>query len=104
MRLLVIVLCSLLLFGCLGGGFTDLKDVNENPGKYLGEKVHLKGNVTKAIRLGKISGFTLVNEGGSIPVSSQMLPAEGSEVIIRGTLMKETLIGYYVLVDDIKTT
>ncbi|MFH1394118.1 MAG: hypothetical protein ABII71_01740 [Candidatus Micrarchaeota archaeon] len=93
-----------MLFGCLGDGLTDIADLNKNPDIYLGEKVVLKGNVTKSVKLGKISGFTLVNKDGSIPVSSQLLPPDWREVIIKGTLMKEMLAGYYVLVDELDMT
>lgn len=103
MRLIAILLCTLLLFGCLGG-YDSLADVNKNPEEYLGEKVTLKGNATKSVKLGKISGFTLVDEHETIPVSSEMLPPDGKEVVVKGTLMKEVLIGYYVLADEVKMT
>ena len=44
-----------------------------------------------------VIGFTVVEEDGdSIPVASEALPAEGDVVTIKGTLRKNLLIGYYI--------
>ncbi len=104
MRILALFVCCLLLFGCLGESYTDIKDLNENPDNYVGEDVVLKGNVTKSVRIGKLSGFTLKSEEGSFPVSSELLPANGKEVVVKGMVMKDALFGYYVLADSVEMT
>lgn len=89
----------LLLLGCLGQTMT-VKEIKDNPQKYLGEKVTVGGIVRNSFRLGNLSGFTLDDGTDSILVSSAMLPAEGSNVTVSGTLMQEVLVGYYILAKE----
>ena len=100
MKLMYLLAVSLLLFGCAGFGGTLLKALNEEPGKYVGERITVSGTVEDSVKLGQISGYTLTNEGYSIRVSSQSLPAEGSKITVTGTWMHDTLFGYYLLVGE----
>jgi len=104
MKILAVLVFGLLLFaGCIGDSPT-VKDVNDDPDLYLGEKITLKGVVTNSFKFGKLSGFKLKDEGETLLVSSDMLPAEGSEVYVEGTLMRDSLVGYYLLTKDIRET
>ena len=99
-----IFLIGLLLFaGCIGS-YTSIKDIKAEPEKYLGEKVTVKGTVKNSVKLGKLSGFTIESGNETIFISSGLLPPEGDEVIIEGTVMQEFLMGYYILAKDVSMT
>jgi len=98
MRILLVLLVALLFLGCIS---TPIRNIKENPEDYLGEEVYVEGTVHNTIKIGKLSGFTLTDGNNSIKVSSQQLPREGSEVMVKGTVMKDTLFGYYVLAKEI---
>lgn len=94
-----LALLSIFLFiGCIG---TSLNEINEDPDKYVGKSVLIKGEVKNPIKIGKLSGFTLVDGNDSIKISSEEIPKEGKTVSIKGTVMKDSLFGYYVLVEEI---
>ncbi len=99
MRLISILLAFCLLFGCMG--LTTVKEIKDNPEAYLGEQVSVKGTVKDTFKLGKLSGFKLQDGNHSIMVSSEELPNEGKEVVVKGTVMKEILVGYYILAKEI---
>ncbi|MGM5481448.1 MAG: hypothetical protein ACQESE_03480 [Nanobdellota archaeon] len=86
----MIIVGLLLLTGCTST-VDDVK-TEEN----VGETVAVKGTVKSPIKIGDLSGYTLVDETGSIIVASKDLPEEGEEVVARGELKKEVLIGYYI--------
>jgi len=64
---------------------------------FVGKQVSIKGTVQNTIKLGQLSGYTLKDDTGSIAVSSKSLPEEGAKITAKGTLMKDTLLGYYIL-------
>ena len=66
---------------------------------YVGKKVTVKGTVENTVKLGSLSGYTLSDESGKISVSSQNLPEEGETIRVSGTLIKDTLLGYYIQAD-----
>lgn len=65
----------------------------------IGKTVSVKGEVKNVIKIGGLSGYTLEDETGSIAVSSNELPEEGESKSVRGTLIRDTLFGYYIKVD-----
>jgi len=95
MKVLFAMLVLVILFsGCV----TQIKDIGDNPDKYMGEKVTVSGTVSSSIKIGKLSGFTLADDDGSrISVSSSNLPKEGSKATITGVVMKDTIFGIYIL-------
>lgn len=95
MKQLIAILALALLFGCAMSA-TKIGDIKSNPDKYLGKEVTVSGTVTDSIKLGKLSGYTLEDATGSIKVSSASLPADGSNVTVSGTLVKDSLFGYYI--------
>lgn len=101
MKILLAILVFALFFGCLGPKVMGAGELANSTDKYLGEKVYVRGTVRDSFKLGKFSGFELVDQSGAILVSSQALPREGAEVVVEGTVMKEMFVGYYVLAKEI---
>ena len=92
----ILVLFSV-LFLLVGCTMTTIANIKANPDKYVGQKVTVSGTVKNTIKIGSLSGYTLDDNGNSIGVSSKTLPAEGSTITITGTVMKDTIFGYYIL-------
>lgn len=102
MRQLFAVVSILLLMGCIFPKPMSVSELNSDAEKYLGEKVAVQGTVLRSIKLGGFSGFTLADENSTIFISSDSLPAEDSQVVVEGSVMKEMLVGYYVLADEVR--
>lgn len=90
---LVMIFTAALLTSCITSS-SDISDVKND--EMVGETVMVSGNVTSSIKLGELSGFIVQDKTGEIAVSSQSLPAEGEEVTVRGVLLRDSLIGYYI--------
>ena len=94
----LIVMC-LLITGCAS---TKIKDIKDNPDDFIGKTVTVTGKATNTMKIGDLSGFTLVaDDGTKIPVSSKTLPEDGSKVTVKGVVMKELLIGVYIHADKV---
>jgi len=91
----ILLLLTLLLLGA-GCGTIAIKDILNEPDKYMGKEVMVEGTVQGTVKIGSLSGFTLVDGNDKLAVSSRDLPAEGKRVVVQGTLMKEIFIGYYI--------
>jgi len=87
---------TVLLAGC-GFMTTSIEDVKHSD--YEGKTVTVYGTVQDTIKIGELSGYTLKDETGTISVSSQNLPQEESKIRVTGTLVKDTLLGYYIKVN-----
>lgn len=99
---IVLVLVFLLvLVSAAGCGTVSIKELQDNPNKYLGKEITVRGTAENAIKIGSLSGFSLREGNYSIAVSSKALPAEGEIVTVKGTLMKELIIGYYIYANKI---
>lgn len=98
MVLSILVAIGLLVSGC---GTVSIKDLKENPENYLGKEITVRGIVENTIKIGDLSGFSLREGDYSIAVSSKELPAEGKTVTVKGTVMKELIIGYYIYANKI---
>ena len=72
---------------------TDIK--NED---HVGKTVTVRGIVQTTIKIGSLSGYTLKDNTDTIAVSSQQLPKEGETITVSGTLIHDTLLGYYIKV------
>jgi RNase P/RNase MRP subunit p29 len=91
---LVFVLC-LLLVGCAITDFASLKKESN-----VGKTVTVSGEVKNPLKIGSLSGYTLVDEkGNELLISSEVLPKDGARFTVKGELVKDTLMGYYVRVD-----
>ena len=87
-----------LISGC---GFVSIKELKENPEKYVGKEVVVSEIVENSIKIGSLSGFSLKEGEYSINVQSQELPAEGKKVTVQGVVMKEVFLGYYIYANKI---
>ncbi len=96
--LLILVSALLLTAGC---GFVSIKELKENPEKYVGKEVVVSGIVENSIKIGSLSGFSLKEGEYSINVQSQELPTEGKKVTVQGVVMKEVFLGYYIYANKI---
>jgi len=87
---IILLLIILILTGCT-------KSVSEiTNDDYVGKTVAVRGVAEAPLKIGQLSGYTLVDANGDkILVGSQRLPAEGDKVIARGTLRKGFGI-YYI--------
>ncbi len=92
----MVLVLGLLIAGCT----ENIKDIKNT--EHVGKTVTVYGTVKNSIKLGPLSGFSLVDsQNDSISVSSDALPAEGDRVTVRGTLIKDTLFGYYIKAEKI---
>ena len=91
----VIIIIALVAFFMLGsvGKIADIK--NED---HVGKTVTVMGAVQNTVKIGSLSGYTLKDDTDTIAVSSEQLPKEGDTVTVTGTLMHDTLFGYYIKV------
>jgi hypothetical protein len=91
----VIIIIAIVAFFMLGsiGKIADIK--NE---AHVGQTVTVRGVVQTTIKLGDLSGYTLKDDTDTIAVSSEQLPKEGATITVTGTLMRDTLFGYYIKV------
>jgi hypothetical protein len=91
--LIGLIICLILLTGCI-------KSVNEITANddYIDKTVTVKGEVKAPLKIGKLSGYTLIDTNGDkIIISSQKLPQENEKVTVKGTLKKGLLgVGFYI--------
>ncbi len=99
MRVICLLAILVVLFGCIQET-TPLKELNDNPGDYLGKEVTVKGTVKESLKLGQLSGYTITDGNVTVKVSSRSLPAEGKEVTVSGTWTRDTIFGYYLLAKE----
>ncbi|MBI2572293.1 hypothetical protein HYV86_00370 [Candidatus Woesearchaeota archaeon] len=94
--ILLTLLVLVFLVGCTVQSIDEIK-TEENVGKTF----VLKGTVHDSFKIGELSGYTLKDEqGGSIAVGSKSLPAEGEIVTVKGVLIRDSLFGYYLKVNE----
>ncbi|MBS3073723.1 hypothetical protein J4465_02930 [Candidatus Pacearchaeota archaeon] len=94
----VLIILSIFISGC---GSMTVSELNSNKEEYLGKELSVSGIVGSTMKLGSLSGYSLVDEktGETLVVKSNSLPEEGKKITVKGTLMKD-LMFYYLLVHD----
>jgi hypothetical protein len=99
MKLLLVLLSVIALgalVGCTQQYVADIKTED-----MIGERVAVAGTVESSWKLGDFSGYIIKDSrGDTIGVSSDALPADGSSVTARGTVMRDTLFGYYIKANE----
>ena len=90
----IIILLLVLLVVYNVTGMQKISDIKTE--ENVGKKVIVRGEVGTVIKIGELSGYILEDESGSIAVSSDKLPVEGERRTVSGTLMKDTIFGYYI--------
>lgn len=93
MRRLAITLtlmAALLLTGCT----TSVEDAKTE--EKVGDTVTLSGTAKSPTKIGSLSGYVLEGETGTIPVATEDLPEHNQKVRVSGTVMRDTILGYYL--------
>lgn len=94
----IVVILALVLFFVFGISKTVAEITASD--KFLGETVTVRGTAESPLKIGEISGYTLVDKNNDkIIVASERLPAEGDKVTAKGILKKGPIIGYYIDVE-----
>lgn len=92
--LIIFVLVLLTLTACT----QSIPDVKSED--YVGKTVSVRGTVENTLKIGSLSGYSLVDdEGNKISVSSNELPEEGTKKTVKGVLIRDTILGYYIKAD-----
>lgn len=92
--IVIILVLAIFVFISMPKTIEDVK-TEENVGKI----VKVRGEVKNVLKIGSLSGYLIEDETGGIAVSSDVLPSEGKVITVRGTLIKDTLFGYYIKVN-----
>lgn len=90
----VVFALALFLFGCVAG--QSIKDIKTEAN--VGKTVVVSGTVADVVSIAGLSYYVLDDDTGTINVSAARLPAKGDKVTANGTLIKDTLVGYYIKV------
>jgi hypothetical protein len=98
---LIFALALLALFGCMAQT-TPLGDIKNNPGKYEGQQVTVRGNITDSLKIGSLSGFRITDGNATLAVRSDTLPPVGADVTVKGTVVRDSIFGYYVLASGVE--
>ena len=93
----VMALAAITLAGCdyLPFGYTTVKEIVTSPGQFEGREVKIKGRVASILKLGAIKAYTLQDESGEriMIVTGGQLPAENSEVVLKGKVASALIVG-----------
>ena len=82
--------------GCdyLPFGYTPIREITSAPGQFEGKEVRLKGRAKGTLQLLGLKAFTLQDETGEIPVVTEgAVPAENSEVAVKGVVKSVVIVG-----------
>lgn len=94
-------------FSCDYFGFTKIKEIAENPMKFEGKEVKVKGMVESAMRipLTETVVYTLKDETGTLTViGTGAKPNKGDSVKVKGTVSTAIKIGDETFGTHIKET
>jgi hypothetical protein len=92
----LILAAIIALVGCdyLPFGYTPVREITSAPGQFEGKEVKLKGRATGALKLLGLKAYTLRDDAGEIPVVTRgELPAENSDVALRGIVRSAVIVG-----------
>ena len=84
------------LGGCdyLPFGYTPIREITTAPGQFEGKEVRLKGQARGTLMVLGLKAYTLRDDTGEIAVVTPGdLPAENSEVAIKGVVKSAIIIG-----------
>lgn len=92
----LLLACAAALGGCdyLPFGYTPIREVTAAPGQFEGKEVKLKGRATGTLKLLGLKAYTLRDDTGEIAVVTPGdLPAENTEVVIKGIAKSAVIVG-----------
>ena len=86
---------AIVLGGCdyLPFGFTPVKEILSAPAQFEGKEVKLKGRAKNTVKLLGVQIYKLQDETGEIAVSTNALPAENAEVVVKGIVKSAVIVG-----------
>ena len=87
---------AMVLAGCdyLPFGYTPIGEIAAAPGQFEAKEVKLKGRVKGVVKLLGVKAFSLQDETGEIIVITDgQLPAESSDVALKGVVRSAVIIG-----------
>ncbi len=88
------VLFGFLLVGCTGMFSTPIKKILDNPRDYSEKSVRISGTVTEVFSLVVVKYFVVKDKTGEIAViTKRPLPAEGTNITVKGTVQEAFSIG-----------
>ncbi|MCH8519312.1 MAG: hypothetical protein LAT82_00990 [Nanoarchaeota archaeon] len=88
----LMLIISFLITGCVAQNIEEIKHEDN-----IGKTVTVKGTVSNSIKIGELSGYLITdNKGDTIAISSDSIPENGEELRVSGTLMRDTIFGYYI--------
>ena len=96
LALAAVLTMGLALAGCdyLPFGFTPIREITTTPGQFEGKEVKLKGQASGTLKFLGLKAYTLRDETGEIAiVTPGDLPAENSQVVIRGVVKSAVIVG-----------
>jgi hypothetical protein len=97
MRWFIITFALLLVVACSTQTVKEIK--NET---FIGKSVVVEGTAQNTFKIGSLSGFMLQDaQGDSIGVKSESLPKDNTKITVKGTLIKDSLFGYYINAEKI---
>ena len=91
----IVIAGAVALGGCdyLPFGFTPVKEIVSAPAQFEGKEVKLKGKVKSTVKLLGVQIYKLQDETGEITVSTNALPPENSEVVVKGIVKSAVIVG-----------
>jgi hypothetical protein len=87
---------SISMAGCdyLPFGYTPIREVTAAPAQFEGKEVKLKGRVSGIVKVLGVKAYTLDDGTATITVATAAdLPAESSEVALKGVVRSAVIIG-----------
>lgn len=93
--LMALFIALLFLTACSVKTIADIKNTDN-----VGKKVTVHGTVDSSFKIGSLSGYNVKDDTDKIGVSAETLPKEGTTITVTGTLMKDTIFGYYIKADE----
>ncbi len=86
-NLIFLILFSVLIsLGCA----TSIKRIKNDPARFDGKKVHIKGQVISSLELAEINCFTLRdNTGNLLVVTDNMLPLKNDKIRVSGVVNQQ---------------
>ncbi|MFP4424584.1 MAG: hypothetical protein ACLFP2_05150 [Candidatus Woesearchaeota archaeon] len=93
-RKLLLLAFLLTILGCTYQTIDEIKDKDN-----IGENVAVRGEVLHSVKIGDMSGYVIKDKNNdTIEVTSDDLPDEGETIVARGTLERNMIFGYYIMI------
>jgi hypothetical protein len=92
----LLMVTAIAIGGCdyLPFGYTRIGEITASPGQFEGKEVRLKGKAGSTLQVFGLKAYTLRDDSGEIPiVTPGNLPAENSEIAIKGVVKSAIIVG-----------